>query len=266
MKIGFIGAGKMAEAIMAALVKSKTAAPNEVLACDINAERRETIRRRLGVGVYSKADAVVGAAEVVVLAVKPQDLQAALEPLAPHFTSKHLVLSIAAGKTLAFLEGLLPAARVIRVMPNLPSVVGEGMSVFCSGAQATSRDRARARTLLASFGKVLELPESALDAVTALSGSGPAFFAYVLEAMIAGAVGLGLDRTDARLLAEQTMLGTSRYLVEIGDEPQAFIAAVASPKGTTAAGLEVLEASDLRAVLARTLGAAAHRSHELSAG
>jgi pyrroline-5-carboxylate reductase len=105
-----------------------------------------------------------------------------------------------------------------------------------------------------------------LDAVTALSGSGPAFFAYVLEAMIAGAVGLGLDRTDARLLAEQTMLGTSRYLVEIGDEPQAFIAAVASPKGTTAAGLEVLEASDLRAVLARTLGAAAHRSHELSAG
>lgn len=265
MKIGFIGAGKMAEAIMAALVKSKTVAPNEVLACDVSAERRDIIRRRLGVGVYSKADAVVGAVDVVVLAVKPQDLRAALEPLEPHFTSRHLVLSIAAGKTLAFLEGLLPAARVIRVMPNLPSVVGEGMSVFCAGSQATQRDRARSRSLLASFGKVLELPEEAFDAVTALSGSGPAFFAYVLEAMIAGAVGLGLDRVDARLLAEQTMLGASRYLVEKGDEPRDFIAAVASPKGTTAAGIEVLEASDLVAVMARTLGAAARRSHELSA-
>lgn len=266
MKIGFIGAGKMAEAMMSALVRSKAVAPNEVLACDVSAERRDVIRRRLGVGVYSKAESVVDAADTVVLAVKPQDLAAALAPLAEHFTPKHLVLSIAAGKTLGFLAGLLPAARVIRVMPNLPSVVGEGMSVFCAGSKATARDRTRARGLLSSFGKVLELPEKAFDAVTAVSGSGPAFFAYVLEAMVAGATALGLDRADARLLAEQTMLGTSRYLVERGDEPRDFIAAVASPKGTTAEGLAVLEASDVGTVLAAVLAAAARRSSELSAG
>jgi pyrroline-5-carboxylate reductase len=264
MKIGFVGAGKMAEAIMAALIRNKTAAPNEVLACDISAERRDAIRRRLGIGVYSKADAVVDAADVIVLAVKPQDLQAALEPVAARVTGRQLVLSIAAGKTLAFLEALLPAARVVRVMPNLPSLVGEGMSVFCAGSRATGRDRARARSLLASFGKVLELPETAFDAVTALSGSGPAFIAHVLEAMENGAAALGLERADARLLALQTMLGTARYLAERGDEPKEFIAAVASPKGTTAAGLAVLDASDVAVVLARTLEAAARRSRELS--
>jgi pyrroline-5-carboxylate reductase len=255
----------MAEAMLASLLKNRIVATGAVLACDVNGERRDLIRRKLGVAVYAKADAVVDAADVLILAVKPQDLQAALAPVAASVGPHHLVISIAAGKSLAGIEALLPEARVVRVMPNLPSLVGEGMSVFCVGARATERDRVRARSLLAGFGKVLELPEALFDAVTALSGSGPAFFAYVLDGMASAATELGLSREHALLLAAQTMLGTARFLIEEGIEPGDLIKSVASAKGTTAAGLAVLAGSDVAAVLKQTITAAAVRSRELSA-
>ena len=265
MKIGFIGAGKMAEAIIAAVIESGQAAAHEIFASDIDEERRGEIKRRYGINVYSRNSVVAGSAGVVFLAVKPQSLTEAVGDLAAEFTDKHLVISIAAGKRIASIESLLSSARVVRVMPNLPAVVSEAMSVFCMGTKANPGDRDTVARLLGAFGKVLELPEDLFDAVTALSGSGPAFFAYVLKEMVAAAVKLGLPEEHARLMAEQTMLGTARLLLEKGMPPAELVRAVSSAKGTTAAGMAVLENSPVSLVLQETLSAAARRSRELNA-
>jgi len=151
-------------------------------------------------------------------------------------------------------------------MPNLAVMVGEGMSVFCIGSQAKPSDRKLAARLLGCCGRVVELDERHFDAVTALSGSGPAFFTYLMSALADAAEAEGLPAGAARLLAEQTMLGAARYLLETGIDPTEFVQAVASPKGTTAAGLKVLDASAVRRILGRTIQAAARRSHELSMG
>lgn len=265
MKVGFIGAGKMAEAILAALVASGVVKAAEITASDVSEARRRRMRRRYGAGVTARNRTVVARAQVVFLAVKPQQLDAVLEEIAPAVTRSHLFISIAAGKTIARLEALLPDARVIRVMPNLPCVVGEGVSAFCAGSRATRADRGTADALLSSCGKVLELPEELFDAVTAVSGSGPAFFAYLLNCVVEAGTAEGLTRADALLLAEQTMLGTARLLMEQNIDPQALIDAVTSAKGTTAAGRAVLEKSSVPGVLRRTIRAAARRSRELSA-
>ena len=265
MKIGFIGAGKMAEAIMAALLKSKVAAAHEVFASDVSEERRKLLRTRYGINIYSENAAIPESAEVLILAVKPQQLDTVLTELAPRITSEHLVISIAAGKKVQGIELLLAEARVIRVMPNMACLVAEAMSVFCMGSKATAADSTTATKLLSCFGKVMELPEDKFDAVTALSGSGPAFLAYLLNGMVDAGVQEGLDRGDALLLAEQTMLGTAKLLIEKGIAPQELISSVASAKGTTAAGLSVLEKSDILTVLRKTINAAAERSKELSA-
>lgn len=265
MRVGFIGAGNMAEAILVSLLESGLQEPDEIWAGELRESRRRRLKRAYGVGVTARNAAVVERSDVVFLSVKPQDMAAALEPLGRLFTAKHLVLSIAAGKRLAFFESLLPRARVVRVMPNLAASVGEAMSAFCAGARVRDADRRRTARLLGAFGKVVELDESLFDVVTALSGSGPAFFAYLLEALVAAAVKEGLTRRDALLLGEQTMLGTARVLMEKGIEPAALIRSVRSPKGTTAEGLAVLDEAGVGRVMARALVAAARRSRELSA-
>jgi len=265
MKVGFIGAGKMAEAMIASLVNSKTLLAHEVLACDISDERRRLLKSRYGVNMYSKMSPVVGSVQVLFLAVKPQVLDDVLNEISDSITKSHLVVSIAAGRKISWIEKRIPSARVIRVMPNLPCLVGEGMSVFCLGSRATAKDERTAVKLLSSFGKVLKLPEDQFDAVTALSGSGPAFFVYVLDKMVAAGVRQGLSPEDALLMAEQTMLGTSKLLMEQGEDPKELIADVASGKGTTAAGLAVLEKSTIAAILNKTIKASSDRSEELSA-
>jgi pyrroline-5-carboxylate reductase len=262
--IGFIGAGKMAEAMMGAWLRVGLVGVGDLVASDVDAARRRWIRDRLGVRTTA-SNAEVAVAERVVLAVKPQHLQEALSGLPGSAMDGRLVLSILAGKRTAFLQDLMRGARIVRVMPNLPCVVGEGMSAFCCGAGVSREDAEQVRELLAAFGKAVELPEDRFDAVTALSGSGPAFFSYVLDRLSDAAVSEGLSRDDALLLAKQTMLGTARLLLEQGMDPKELIASVASAKGTTAAGLAVLEASDLGVVLKRTIEAAARRSRELSA-
>jgi pyrroline-5-carboxylate reductase len=264
MKAGFVGAGKMAEAIMASLLKNKRFEAHEIFACDIDAQRRKIVKQRLGVNVFSATASFVETVDVVFLAVKPQDLGAAMEPLATQLNANHLVVSIAAGRRLEGLEASLPSARVARVMPNLPCQVSEGMSVYCLGTRTAPSDAQTVERLLSSFGKVLALPEERFDAVTALSGSGPAFFAYMLNAMVEAGVTQGLSRENALLLCEQTMLGTSRLLVETQPDPLRLIRAVASAKGTTAAGLAQLEASEIKEIIARAVQAAAQRSRELS--
>ena len=262
--MGFVGGGKMAEAMISSLIRGHVAQAHELFVSDVAADRRDILKSLYGVNVYSRNRAVPESVEVLVLAVKPQDLAAVMLELESDIGAEHLLVSIAAGKTLAFIEAFVPRARVIRVMPNLACQVSEGMSVFCMGSGATEADRRIAERMLTSFGRALELPEATFDAVTALSGSGPAFFAFVMNAMVAAAVDEGMVAEDALVLARQTMLGTARVLIERGMPPSELIAAVASPGGTTAAGLAVLEKSDLRAVLARTIKAAARRSAELS--
>ncbi len=263
MKVGFIGAGNMAEAIISSMIAAKTLAPHEILACDLGGHRRRQVRSRFGISVYSRAKSVVDGADILFLCIKPQDMAAALEPIAHEITQKHLVISIAAGKTLAAIEGLLPEVRVVRVMPNLPCVVGEGMSVFCLGTKANQEDRILARLLLGCSGRTMELPEESFDAVTALSGSGPAFFALLLDCMVVAAGKMGIERKEALTLVEQTMLGTAKLLLERGTDPQDLITAVSSPGGTTVEGLSVLEASNVDEILRDTLMAAARRSSEL---
>jgi len=265
MRIGFLGAGKMAEAILSALIRNRVVPAAQIMIRDVVAERRAYIRRRYGVCTAVTSTDLVEACEVVILAVKPQDLDELLKHVAPALDKRHVVLSIAAGKTLAHLQKLAGRhVRLVRVMPNLAVMVGEGMSAFCLGRQAKPADRKLAARLLGCCGRVVELDERHFDAVTALSGSGPAFFTYLMSALSEAAEAEGLPADAARLLAEQTMLGAARYLLETGIDPNEFVQAVASPKGTTAAGMAELEAPAVRRILRRTIQAAARRSHELS--
>jgi len=264
MKVGFIGAGKMGEAILAALIRRRMARPDEIVAADTQAVRRRRMKRRHGIRTTARNRSVLDACRIVFLAVKPQDLGNVLKELEGNLTSRHLLISIAAGKTSRWIESRAGRARVVRVMPNLPCVVGEGMSAFCGGKRARPADRRTVRRLLSSFGEVLELPENRFDAVTAVSGLGPAFSAYVLARFAEGGVREGLSRDEAQTLALQTMLGTARLLSETGLAPSDLIASVASRKGTTVAGLAVLEGHrGTAAALRGAVRAAARRSREL---
>ena len=266
MTIGFLGAGKMAEALIAAIVDNKLFEPWNVIACDKCAERRRVIEEKYGVAVTDDAQQTLNSCKVIILAVKPQDLDTLMCATKNSFRKTHLLISIVAGKTLATLQEMTGSKpRVIRVMPNLALMVQEGMSVTCAAKRAKPADRQLVQQLFGSAGAVLELPERYFDAVTALSGSGPAFVAYLLQALIEGAIALKLPRDAARFLAEQTLIGTGIYLQNSNSDIRAFIQAVTSPQGTTAAGMAVLEKATVKKTLAQTLAAAAARSRALSA-
>jgi pyrroline-5-carboxylate reductase len=264
MNIGFIGAGKMAEAMITGLIDKHFAVPGEILASDVSQNRLDALRDQYGIAVTTVNAEVPAQANLCVLAVKPQQLDEVLRDLAPHLTPEHLVLSIAAGKRTAWLESLLPAGRVVRVMPNIACLVGEGANVYTRGTRATEDDAALVQEVLGCCGLSLELPETHFDAVTGLSGSGPAFFAWVLDRFVDGAIQEGLPRDQALVLAAQTMLGTARLLLATGAEPASLAASVTSAKGTTAEGRAILENDATADLLKRTIQAAARRSRELS--
>ncbi|HNX35023.1 MAG TPA: pyrroline-5-carboxylate reductase [Kiritimatiellia bacterium] len=265
MTVGFLGAGKMAEAILSSMVETGLCEPWEVVACDKAGERRAYIEKQYGVVVSDDVAQTVKTCKVLVLAVKPQDLDALLAGVKGRLTEKHLLVSIVAGKTLATLKKAAGAKpRLVRVMPNLALMVQEGMSAYCAAKNAKAADKKLVAQIFGGAGAAIELPEKHFDAVTALSGSGPAFFAYALQAMIEGAAALKLPKDAARFLAEQTLIGTGIYLQNTGRDIAEFIQAVTSPKGTTAAGMAVLEKSSVKAAYAKTLAAAAARSAELS--
>jgi pyrroline-5-carboxylate reductase len=265
MTIGFLGAGKMAEAVLSSVVQTGLCERWEIVACDTSQERRDVIANEYGVAVTDDALQTVKSCKALVVAVKPQDIDALLAGIKGKLTERHLLVSIAAGKTLAALKKAAGAKpRIVRVMPNLALMVQEGMSVYCAAKNAKPADKKLVAQVFGGAGAVLELPEKQFDAVTALSGSGPAFVAYMVQAMVDAAVALKLPKDAARLLAEQTLIGTGIYLQNTGRDIAAFIQAVCSPKGTTEAGMNVLKASDVKAVFAATLKAAAARSAELS--
>lgn len=264
MKIGLIGAGKMAEAMIGGFLSSRICRPEEIMASEVEARRRRQLRSQLGIQVVADGAPVVEHARTLILAVKPQQLDEALGDLAARITGRHLVISIAAGRTLEWLEALLPRARVVRVMPNLACLVGESMSAFTLGSRTRAADRKTAQRLLDSCGEVVEIAEEHFDAVTALSGSGPAFFAYFMQQLVEAAIAEGLDRETAMTLARQTMLGTGAVLKAQEADPADFIAAVSSARGTTAEGMKVLNKSSIPSIARKTIRAAARRSRELS--
>jgi pyrroline-5-carboxylate reductase len=264
MNIGFIGGGKMGEAILAALLKAGRAASGDILVVEKDAARLDVLERTYGIVKAADPAALAGACHTVILAVKPQDLDATADSLAPAAGAGHLVISIAAGKRIAAIERRLPAARIVRVMPNVAALAGCSANVFCLGSRATDADRETVRGLLSSFGQAVEIAETHFDTVTALSGSGPAFFAYFAACMAQAASALGLAEPTARALSLQTMLGAARLLAEDRFTPETLIQAVSSPNGTTVAGRAVLEDGRLASIVNATLKAAAERGRELA--
>ncbi|MBW2463751.1 MAG: pyrroline-5-carboxylate reductase [Deltaproteobacteria bacterium] len=263
-KTAFLGAGNMAGALIGGLTAGN-AAPRgpEVWATDPRAERRLELERDHGIRTGPSNTEAARWAEVVVLAVKPQVLGAVLDDLEGQLRAEQLVISVAAGVPLGALEARLGPARVIRAMPNTPALVGAGATAFARGTRATDTDAATARELFESVGVALEVDEDRLDAVTGLSGSGPAYVFRLVEGMIAGGVAAGLTADDATLLAVQTVTGAARLLRESTDTPARLREKVTSPGGTTQAGLDHLAAHDFHQTVRGAVTTATERSVEL---
>ena len=265
-KIGFIGGGNMAEALVKGLLAGGRKRASIKVAEPL-AARRRVLRRRYQVEVLADNLKLVAAADIVVLAIKPQAMDAVLAQLG-HQSGRRLFVSIAAGVSLERIEGVLGAkVRVVRVMPNTPCLVGRGMSVLCAGRWASSRDLARARRLFAAVGHAVVVDdEKLMDAVTALSGSGPAYVSLFAEALIKAGAACGLDRGLARTLAYETIAGGAEMLTATGKDPAELRRAVSSPGGTTVAGLAALEEAGFAAAVQSAVKAAARRSRQLGRG
>jgi pyrroline-5-carboxylate reductase len=234
-----------------------------VVVCERSPERAAELSARHGVDAVDLAGAAARAG-LLLVAVKPQDIDGLLGALAPHVGPDHLVVSVAAGIPTARIEAALPAGTpVVRVMPNTPALVDEGMSVLAAGAHAGEEHLDAAEALLAAVGRVRRLPEGQLDAVTALSGSGPAYFFYLVEAMVDAGILLGLPRAVAADLIVQTALGAAVMLRDSGEHPVQLREAVTSPGGTTIAAIRELERHGVRAALIAAIEAAHDRSVEL---
>ncbi|MGN6723392.1 MAG: pyrroline-5-carboxylate reductase [Marmoricola sp.] len=263
MRIGFVGVGMMGEALLAGVLRGSVA-PEDVLVCERRGDRAVELKQQYGVSVVDDL-AAVGQASTIFLVVKPGDVAGVVRELAPALTADHLLISLAAGISTEAIEAELDGpVGVIRVMPNTPALVGVGMAAMSPGAHCSTEQLEVARELLASTGRVVQVPESQQDAVTAVSGSGPAYVFLVIEAMIDAGVGLGLSRDIASELAVQTVLGAATMASSTGEHPTLLRERVTSPGGTTAAALAAFEEAGLRAAFAKAMRAARDRSRTIS--
>ena len=262
--VGFLGAGQMATALAKGWTAAGLLDPERCVASDPMAGAREAFHSATGIKAVPSNAEVAKTSDVLILAVKPQTMSAVLMEVQPHCTPKHLIVSIAAGVTLAQLAaGLGEKTRLARVMPNMPCLVGASASGFAASTAATAEDVALVKSLFGSVGVAVQLPETSLDAVTGLSGSGPAFVYVMIEALADGGVRMGLPRDVALQLAAQTVLGSAKMVLETGKHPGVLKDAVASPGGTTIAGLHALERGGVRAALMDAVEAATKRATEL---
>jgi pyrroline-5-carboxylate reductase len=259
--LAIIGGGKIGEALLSGLVRR--GGPDGIVVCERSPERASALATRYGVVALDLAEAAARA-RVLLIAVKPQDIDTLLALLAEHVDPGHLVVSVAAGVPTARIEAALPSGTaVVRVMPNTPALVDEGMSVLSAGTHAGEAELDEAEALLAAVGRVRRVPESQQDAVTALSGSGPAYFFYLVEAMVDAGILLGLPRALAADLIVQTALGAAVMMRDSGEHPVQLREAVTSPGGTTIAAVRELERHGVRAALIAAIEAAHDRSVEL---
>jgi pyrroline-5-carboxylate reductase len=260
--LGIVGGGKIGEALLTGLLRGERTAA-DIVVVEKHAERANYLTTTYGVKTLDVPEAVA-AARTLVLCVKPQDIATLLTELAPVVTPEHLIVSVAAGIPTARISAALPdGVPVVRCMPNTPALVDEAMTAVSAGAHADEAHLATAEALLASVGRVVRVPEAQLDAVTALSGSGPAYFFYLVEAMIDAGILLGLPRALAAELIVQTAIGSAKMLRDSGEHPVQLREAVTSPGGTTIMAIRELEAHGVRAALLAAIEAAATRSAEL---
>ena len=265
--IAFLGGGRMGEALVAGLLRAGARTTDEVLVTCRREERAQELTERHGVATTLDNAEACRFAGVLVLMAKPQDFEVLLQQIADHVTTDHLVVTFAAGIRTSFVEQhLAPDVPVVRVMSNVPVMVDEAMSVIAPGRHADDKHLAVAEELLASVGKVLRLEERYLDAVTATSGSGPAYFFLLAEAMIEACILLGLSRDVASQLIIQTMLGSAKMLRDTGTHPVELREMVTSPGGTTIEAIRHLEEAGVRAAFLNAIDAAKRRSEELARG
>ena len=263
-RIAFIGGGNMAESLLAGLLRKGVTSAERLTVSDPHSQRREWLARRFGIAVHADNRAAAQGADLIVLCVEPQVLDSVLADLSSILTSNLLLISVAAGYPLSRLQKQLKTAtRLVRAMPNTPSTIGEGVTALSLVPGLSSQDQDRARCLFESVGKVVVVEERLMDAVTGLSGSGPAYVFAMIEALADGGVLMGLSRATAQVLAAQTLAGAARMVLEQGTHPAVLKDRVASPGCTTIAGLSRLEQGRLRATLMSAVTAAAQRSQEL---
>jgi pyrroline-5-carboxylate reductase len=262
--IAFLGAGNMAEALIKGLLRAGTATPDTLIATGRRPDRLEELRRAYGVRTTLDNVAAAREADVVVLSIKPQALDKVLVQVAPVVDPRKLVISVAAGVPIAAMERRLGAgARIIRTMPNTPSLVGAGACALSRGEHASEEDLSVATRIFQSVGTTTVVDENLLDAVTGLSGSGPAYIFLIIEALSDAGVKVGLPRYTALKLAAQTVLGSAQLLIETNAHPGQLKDQVTSPGGTAIAGLHTLEAGGLRTTLINAVEAATRRAREL---
>ncbi len=263
-KVGFLGAGNMGEAMIKGLLQTGLVPAASIAATDVRADRLQQVAKEYGIRAASSNVDLVSEADVVILAVKPQIMGAVLKEISSAVDRRKLLISIAAGVSVATLRaGLGKPARLIRVMPNTPALVLEGVTAIARAEGLEAGDLEMAQELFGAVGRVVVLDEDALDAVTGLSGSGPAYVAIVIESLADGGVKMGLDRATAMTLAAQTVLGSARLILETGVHPGQLKDMVASPGGTTIAGIAALEEGGVRRTFISAVERATQRSREL---
>ncbi len=263
-KIGFIGGGKMGEALCKGIINAGLSNSGNIMVSDVVVERCRLLNQEIGVLTTQKNDEVVSFADVIILAVKPQMMNEVLINLKNDITNRHLVVSIAAGIPIRFIESRLQTGiRIIRVMPNTPCLIGLSATAYAPGKYATIEDGKLVSSLFNAVGKVFQLDEKYLDAVTGLSGSGPAYVYMVIEAMSDGGVKMGLPRDISTALAAQTVMGAAKMVLETGQHPAQLKDAVTSPGGTTIEGISKLEDGGLRSAFINAVEAATLKSKKL---
>jgi pyrroline-5-carboxylate reductase len=266
-KVGFIGAGNMGEALIRGLVNASVVAPEAIWASDVRLERLKELDSQYGIQLAPDNLEVVRQADVVIMAVKPQIMAAVLREIASALTKRKLMISLAAGVSTARIRAMLGReVRLIRVMPNTPALVLEGVTAIAKAEGLEADDLDVAGEIFSAVGRVVVLDEELLDAVTGLSGSGPAYVAVVIESLADGGVKMGLDRITAMTLATQTVLGAAKLLLETGMHPGALKDMVSSPGGTSIAGISALEEGGIRTTFIKAVERATSRSKELGQG
>ncbi len=263
-KIAFIGGGNMAEALIKGVIAAGTAKPDQITATDVSPDRREYLKKTYGIIINTSNKDAVTQAGIVILCVKPQVIDKVLQEIAPEANAGKLVISIAAGITVTRIEKFLTGnPHVIRVMPNTPALVLAGAAALAGGKHATSDDLALAQKIFNSIGRSVVIEEKLMDAVTGLSGSGPAYVFMIIDALSDAGVKAGLPRPLALELAAQTVYGSAKMVLETKEHPGKLRDMVTSPGGTTIEGLHALEKGKLRATLMNAVEAATARSREL---
>ncbi len=259
--IGFIGAGKMATAIIKGLLKSGLFDKNHIIASEPNKDYAHKIEKELGIKMVHNNREAAAEADIILLAVKPFVVKEVLTEIEDRIDNSKVIITIAAGISSSRVEEILEKeARVIKVMPNTPALLGEGMSAVCKGEHATEEDFETVIKIFESVGKVIKAKEEDIDAITGVSGSGPAFYYYIIDAIAKAGEKLGLNYKTALMLSAQTALGSAKMILESGVEPQQLITNVTTPGGTTAEGNKVLNESNISDILFETVEKTAKKS------